>query len=31
MATSTVNFRVVEDWEKKPDHIKHEDVAAVGD
>ena len=29
MATSTVNFRVVEDWEKQPDHLQHEDVAAV--
>jgi DNA-binding beta-propeller fold protein YncE len=29
VATSTVNFRVVEGWEKKPDHLQHEDVAAV--
>jgi DNA-binding beta-propeller fold protein YncE len=29
MATSTLDFRVVENWEKAPEHLPHQDVAAV--
>ena len=29
MATSTLEFRVIESWEQRPDHLEHQDVAAV--
>jgi len=29
MATSTLEFRVIKGWEQKPDHLEHQDVAAV--